>query len=278
MGGQSAEPSHRAGPSLSAVAIMRNEERNLPGLIANVKGVADELVLVDDGSSDASRAIAAAEAPFVRVIDHPMDPQTGFAGQRNAGIAAARGDWLLHMDCDERMSPELAAEIRQAIGQTPADALRYRRLNFFLNRPMRHGGWNSWNHPQLARKGRHRFENAIHEQCVIDGAIGQLGSPMLHLNEDSYAKRLRKSQQYVEIEVRIALDRGLQASAVTIVARPAVEFLKKYLFKLGFLDGVPGLIAAIHSATAKFRIEALLWDERNRIGRPGEDRPLDASG
>lgn len=257
-------------PLLSAVAIMRNEEHNLPGLIANLRGVADELVLVDDASTDGSEAIAAAHAPFVRLVSHPMDPATGFAGQRNAGIEAARGAWLLHMDCDERLSPELAEEIGRTIAGTSASALRYRRLNFFLNRPMRHGGWDSWNNPQLARKGHHRFENVIHERCVIDGEVGQLRARMLHLNEDSYEKRLRKSEKYVAIEVRLALAAGRRASAASILAKPAVEFVKKYLLKLGFLDGVPGLIAALHSASAKFRIEALLWDEGNRIARPGE--------
>jgi glycosyltransferase involved in cell wall biosynthesis len=259
------------GVTLSAVAIMRNEALNLPGLIANVRGVANELVLVDDGSTDESLAIAAAAAPFVRVIDHPMQPETGFAGQRNAGIEAAQGAWLLHMDCDERLTPELAGEIRQAIAQTSVNGLRYRRLNHFLNRPMRHGGWDSWNNPQLARKGRHRFENILHERCVIDGAIGQLRSRMIHLNEDSFAKRLSKSGKYVELEVELARAAGRRTSAPAILARPAFEFVKKYVLKLGFLDGVPGLIAALHSATARFRIEALLWDEQNRIPRPTAD-------
>ena len=263
---------------LSAVAIMRNEEANLPGLIANLRGVADELVLVDDGSTDESLAIAAAHAPFVRLVHHPMAPERGFAGQRNAGIDAALGEWLLHMDCDERLTPELAAEIRRAIADTSLNALRYRRRNYFLNRPMDHGGWDNWNHPQLARKDRHRFENIIHEKCVVDGApasIGQLGGRMLHLNEDSYAKRLRKSEKYVEMEVRIALEAGRRASATGIAVRPAIEFVKKYVLKRGFLDGVAGLIAAIHSATARFRIEALLWDVQNPAPRPSADDARD---
>jgi (heptosyl)LPS beta-1,4-glucosyltransferase len=267
---QASDVSRGSAPLLSAVAIMRDEAANLPGLIANLRGVVDELVLVDDGSTDESPAIAEAAAPFVRMIRHPMNPETGFAGLRNAGIEAASGAWLLHMDCDERLTPELAEEIGLTIAATSANALSYRRLNYFLNRPMRHGGWDSWNCPQLARKGCHRFENALHERCVVDGApeaIGQLRARMLHLNEDSYEKRLRKSEKYVAMEVRIAVAGGRRASVAKIAALPLLEFVKKYVLKRGFLDGVPGLISAIHSATARFRIEALLWDEQNRIPR-----------
>lgn len=258
------------GVRLSAVAIMRNEALNLPGLIANLRGVVDEIVLVDDGSTDASLAIAEEAGEFVRVVDRRMEPGEGFAGQRNAGIEAARGAWLLHMDCDERVSPALAHEIGEAVRETGRNAFRYSRLNYFLHRPMRHGGWDSWNNPQLARKGRHRFEGAVHERCVVEGgpeAIGQLSAPMHHLNDEDFAKRLRKSAQYVGLEVERARTAGRRVSGWSIARRTAAEFAKKYIAKQGFRDGTPGLIAALHAATAVFRIEATLWDEQNRIAR-----------
>lgn len=257
-------------PRLSAVAIMKDEADNLPGLIASLQGVVDELVLVDDSSSDNSVEIARSAGDWVVVVAREMDPETGFAGQRNAGIEAASGDWLLHMDCDERLSTELASEISDTLPATSQNAFRYRRLNYFLNRPMRHGGWNSWNRPQLARRGCHRFEGRLHEQCVIEGGeglTGQLRGRMLHLNDPDYAYRLEKSGRYVAMEAERLLASGDAVGPVTLAAAPAIEFVKKYIVKLGFLDGVPGLIAALHSASATFRVRALVWDAQNRVDR-----------
>lgn len=190
-------------PWLSAVAIMRNEETNLPGLFATLRGRVGELILVDDSSTDRSLELAAAEGAWVRVIAHSMTPDGGFAGQRNIGLDAARGSWALHMDCDERLSPELFEELCRVLPETPHNGMRYRRINYFLHRPMGHGGWNTWNRPQIARIGHHRFEGRLHETCVIEGAAamtGQLQHPMHHLNDVDLTQRLRKSEKYVGMD------------------------------------------------------------------------------
>ncbi len=255
---------------LSAVVIIRNEELNLPGLIANLSGWVHEIVLVDDGSTDATRRIAAEAGSPVKLIDHPMTKEGGFAGQRNAGIEVASGDWLIHLDCDERITPALRAEIIARTRDPALNALRYRRLNYFMHRPMRHGGWETWNRPQIARAGAHRFTGQVHEACEIDGgpsAIGQLEAVMHHLNDHSFAQRLAKSTQYSQMEAERLLANGKPVSAGSLIWRPLVEFAKKYIAQQGFRDGVPGLVAAIHSATSIFRIRALAWDELNKIPR-----------
>jgi glycosyltransferase involved in cell wall biosynthesis len=266
--GPAAPPAGR--PRLSVVAIARNEALNVPGLLANLHGRVDELVVVDDASTDATRDLLAEAGPWVRVVTQPMGEADGYAGLRNAGIRAATGDWLLHMDCDERLSPELSREIDTAIARTGLNAFRYRRTNYFLHRPMRHGGWDSWNRPQLARRGHHRFEGVLHEACVVDGgepATGQLAGQMLHLNDASYAGRLEKSAKYVAMQAEALAAGDAAVSGFGIFGRTAAEFFKRYLLQRGFLDGTPGLIAALHSATAVFRAQALVWDERNRIDR-----------
>ncbi len=255
---------------LSAVVIIRNEALNLPGLINNLKGWVSEIVLVDDDSTDDGPDIALSSGAPVRLITQKMTSRGGFAAQRNAGILAATGTWLLHMDCDERVTPELAIEISAAITESEMNAYCYRRSNYFLHRRMHHGGWSGWNRPQIARRGAHRFEGIVHESCVVDGgkhSIGQVHAPMLHLNDNDFAYRLQKSGKYVAIEAERRLASGRRASGFGILRRPALEFVKKYVAKRGFLDGTPGLIAAMHSATSEFRAEALMWDEQNQIAR-----------
>lgn len=256
-------------PSISAVVITCNEQLNLPGFLDNVGRVASEIVIIDDDSTDQTEDIAKAAGDKVRFIHHPMTDDGGFAGQRNTGIEAATGDWILNMDCDERLSPELADEILATLPTSNLNAYRYRRLNYFMHRPMKHGGWNTWNRPQIARRDAHRFEGKLHEACLIDGGdemIGQMREVMHHLNDFSLVQRFEKSAQYTAIEA----DRIASLGTVSVRSlwwQPTREFLKKYLAQKGFFDGVPGFIAAVHSATAVFRAHALAWDRQNAIPR-----------
>ena len=255
--------------TLAAVAIAKNEAGNISGLIANLEPLVDQIVIVDDCSTDGTADIANRPGGRVTVVTRAMELGEGFAGQRNVGIAAATADWLIHMDADERLTPELAAEMRAAISSTDLNGFRYRRLNHFLQRPMRHGGWTSWNRPQLARRGRHRFEGRVHETCVIDGgdaATGQLDGIMLHLNEATFEERLSKSAKYVEMTAN-DYSGSADFGGGRIFARTVIAFLKRYVVQRGFLDGTPGLISALHSATAEFRALALVWDRRTRVSR-----------
>jgi glycosyltransferase involved in cell wall biosynthesis len=257
-------------PSLGVVAICKNEEKNLPSLFNNLIEWVDEIVIVDDVSTDRSRKIAEAAGNKVLFVTHQMSKEQGYAGQRNVGIESATADWLLHMDCDERVTQELADEIRAAIRSTDLFGFRYRRLNYFLHRPMRHGGWKSWNRPQLARRGQHKFRGQLHESCKINGGeakIGQLSCLMLHLNEESFDERLKKSARYVELTAQDYAATGPKVSGARIFLRTAREFIKKYLLQKGFLDGTPGLISALHSATAEFHSQALVWDRQHAISR-----------
>ncbi|MEE4208571.1 MAG: glycosyltransferase family 2 protein [Parvularcula sp.] len=257
-----------SGCSITAVVITRNEERNLPGFLANVRQVADEVIIVDDGSTDATVQIAQTAGGYVRLISRTMG-EGGFAAQRNAGIDAAKGDWILNMDCDERLSPDLVDELCATLPDTKLAAYRYRRLNYFMHRPMCYGGWASWNLPQIARRRAHRFEGRLHETCVIEGGeamIGQMSGVMHHLNDFDLAQRFSKSAQYTAMEAdRIAANGTVPVSALWW--RPLREFLKKYLAQQGFRDGVPGFVAAMHSATAAFRAYALAWDRQNALSR-----------
>lgn len=256
--------------TLAVVAISKNEAADIEGFIHNTINFADEIIIIDDESTDDTAAIALKYKEHVQFIQHPMRSETGFAGQRCAGIERAQSDWVLNMDIDERISAPLKKEIRAAIQSTDKVAYRYKRLNYFLHRPMKAGGWNTWNRPQLAQRTRHTYKNKVHETCVIDAPsdqIGQLEAYMIHLNDDSYSERMQKSDQYSKLEAEKILLSGKRVRTHDLLLKPLITFFKLYLLRRGFRDKTSGLIAALHSASAQFRIQALAWDVQNRIPR-----------
>jgi hypothetical protein len=174
------------------------------------------------------------------------------------------------MDVDERVPAQLAAEIRQAIESPEFDAYRLRRCNYFLHRPMKRGGLSDWNQVHLARRERLRFSGMYHEGIELDvppERIGQLQNRILHFNDASYLERLSKSSHYQEEIAGRIREKKKPVRYIDILLAFLVEFGYKYFWKLGVLDGTPGLIWALHSATANLRAHAIVWDEQNRIPR-----------
>ena len=255
--------------TLGVAAISYNEERDLPGFIEHLIKWVDEIIIVDDGSTDKTEAIAKGYGNKVKFITNKM-AEKDFGGQRNIGINNATADWLLHMDIDERVTPELAKEILNAISDTTKNGFKYRRLNFFLHRPMKGGGWQTWNHAQLGRRGYHQFQRKLHEQCIIEGgekATGQLNGYMWHFNDTDYSERMRKSFQYSHMEADKIISANKKIRWYHFISMPALRFLKLYFYKKGFRDGTLGLLASLHSMDAEFRACALAWDRQNRISR-----------
>ena len=262
-------------PTLAAVAIAKDEERDLPGLLANTLAFADEVVIVVDASStDATAEIvgeAARRDPRVRPVLHTFDAATGFAGLRNAGIDAASADWLLHMDADMRVPRPLGIEIRHRIGLPDAPtAFEYGLLNHFLHRPVRDRNSRTWSKPWLARRGQHRFGRALHENVeftVEAPTTERLREVMVHLNDEAYDERLRKSAQYSRMRAEAILDEGRPIRLRELVTRPLARAVRRYVRDGGWRDGAVGVVHALHCFDATFRSYALAWDAQNQIPR-----------
>ncbi|MDZ4363991.1 glycosyltransferase family 2 protein [Brevundimonas sp.] len=261
-------------PTLAAVAIAKNERRDIVGFIDNVRRVVDEVVIVDDGSTDGTLEFLRTCGMPVTIIERRLEPEGGFAAQRNTGLDAATADWLIHMDIDERITPDLARDIHAAIADMPMNGFRYRRLNFFLHRPFPAGGWQNWNNPQLGRRGHHRFVNAIHEAVEVEGGdamTGQLSGMMWHLNDDSYIERIGKNVNYAPATARGIMARG-RVRWWHLLTAPMTAFLKAYVLRGAWRHGTHGLIFGLFSLTSRFNHYATAWDIQNQLPREELER------
>lgn len=257
-------------PTLGVVAISYNEEVDLPGFLDHLVTWVDEIVIVDDGSTDSTELIASNYESKVKFINSKRQKGEYYSDQRNKGIDNAVSDWLLHMDIDERVTSELSLEILTAIASPVYDAYKFRRLNYFFHRPMKGGGWADWNLVHLAKREVLRFGGMFHENIdltIENKKIGQLMNKMHHFNDDSYLERLKKSMTYQE-EVVFSLERrNIKVNLGNMVIATIKEFFVKYFYKKGFLDGTPGFISAFHSSFAIFKAYALLWEKQHKIQR-----------
>ncbi len=236
--------------TLSVVLVTLNEAANLPRTLASVR-FANEIVVLDSGSTDATAEIA--QSAGARVLEEPWK---GFAKQKNAAIAHATGDWVLSLDADEEVSHALADEIAALLAGEPAcSAYRIPRLNHFLGRPLRHGGY--WPDPKLRlfRRGAAEFEDRpVHETMKTAGPIGQLKGHLLHHCYPTLEEYIEHMNRYSSIGAEILVKRGRVSQSVpsflwNAVANPAATFIYNYIFRLGFLDGREGLLQHLnHSA------------------------------
>jgi glycosyltransferase involved in cell wall biosynthesis len=237
------DPNPRKRQTLSVAIIARNEEANLPRTLESIRW-SDEIVVVDSGSKDATPEIARSFG--ARAFEEPWK---GFAEQKNSAIAHCGGDWVLSLDADEEVTPELALEIRLLLeGEAPFSAYWIPRLNHFLGRPLRHGGY--WPDPKLRlfRRGSARFdERPVHETLEVEGATGRLKSHLLHRCYPTLDEYIDHMNHYSTLGGAIAAakghdGRGLASFLVDVLLNPAATFIYNYFFRLGFLDGREGLL------------------------------------
>jgi glycosyltransferase involved in cell wall biosynthesis len=261
---------------LSAVTITFNEIDHIRSFLST-HGFADELVVVDSGSTDGT--IEAATAAGARVIQMPWK---GYARQWNAAFNLCGGEWILFGDADHRAPPSLADEIQNAVQRRDAAGFRVARINFYRGRPLFHGGWFPDRKVRLFRKGKARFDEtrSVHEQLRVDGACFDLAVPVLHDTYRDFAEALAKINLYTTLEAKDRADRGVrhlweQSAGLDLRARlgyirsslplaPLLHFLYRYLLRAGFLDGRAGWEMAVLSGFYEFAAGA----KRRELTRP----------
>ncbi len=236
--------------TLSIVIITLNEAVNLPRTLTSVQGMG-EVVIVDSGSTDATLEIA--RAAGARVF---TELWKGFGAQKNSAIDHAAGDWILSLDADEEVSPQLAREIHALLQRDPPfAAYRIPRLNHFLGQPLKHGGY--WPDPKLRffRRGAARFEERpVHETMTASGLVGQLHGHLIHHCYATLDEYIDHMNRYSTLGAEMLAasrpaPRSLPSFLWNALLNPAATFIYNYVFRLGFLDGRAGLLQHLnHSA------------------------------
>lgn len=236
-----------AAPTLSVILITKNEAANLQDCLSSVSW-ADELIVVDSGSSDGTVDIARQFTPYVY-----SQAWLGFGVQKNLALDYATGDWILSLDADERVTPELRLEIEAAIADGRFDGYLLPRLSQFCGKFVRHSGWYPDPVLRLFKRGAGRFSDSlVHEKVVLVGGLGRLTHPLLHYSYRSIQDVERKVEHYSTAAAQQMFQNGKSAWSTTAPLRGAWAFVRTYVFKLGFLDGLTGLRIAVMNARTTY--------------------------
>jgi glycosyltransferase involved in cell wall biosynthesis len=249
--------------ALSLVVITRDAGAQLADCLASA-AFAAEAIVVDSGSRDDTVEIARRSG--ARVVAQPW---LGFGRQKNFAVAQAAHDWVLCLDADERVSPELARSIRSAMQQPRHNAYAMARRNRFLGRWLAHGeGYPDWNLRLFDRRHTRWSEDDVHEHVIGERDVGRLTGDLLHASAESLDAYLAKQNRYTTLQAEAMHARGERFSFARLVFSPLIRFLRFYLLRAGFLDGTAGLVHIAIGSFASFckyaKLRALEQTERAR--------------
>jgi len=245
---------------VSVVIVTKDEEKNIEDALRSAAD-AQEIVIVDSFSTD--RTVEICRRYTDRVFQHAW---SGYARQKQLAVDHAQGPWVLILDADERITPELREEITRAIQDTGYDGFSMPRRNYFLGKWIKHSGWWPDSTLRLFRKERGGLEDReVHEKVVVNGRVGQLNAPLEHYTYRTISEYVRKMEVYSSLAAKEIRKRG-QPGIFSLVAKPFFTFFKMYVLRLGFLDGVHGLVLAVLYGYYTFLKYARAWEQHEKKG------------
>lgn len=243
---------------LSVIIIAKNEEEMVEDCLKSVKW-ADETILVDTGSTDKTVEIT---KKFGAKIINISTKKLAYAKWRNKGLEAAKGDWLLYLDADERVTPNLKKEIEQVIKKDKGTAFAVPRRNFLLGKELHWGGWWPDYVKRLYRRDKLKgWKGELHEEPIFEGEMGHFKNPMIHLQPDSIEPMLEKSIKWSKIEAKL-LDEANHPPVTwwRILRMGATTLFDRLIKKQGFRDGTAGWIESIYQVFHTMIIYMQLWE------------------
>ncbi len=240
---------------LSVVIVTKDEERNIEAALQSVSRFS-EIIIIDDFSTDSTISIARKYTDNIFQIKWQ-----GYARQKQSGIDKASMPWVLVLDADERVTEELADEIRTIIESSSCNAFYIPRKNFFLGRWIRHGGWWPDYTLRLFRKdSAHMEQREVHEKIVAYGKTAYCKNPMEHYTYREISGYIKKMDVYSSLAATELHQKGVSARLYQLVLKPPVTFLRMFLFQQGFRDGFHGFVLAVLYSLYTFLKYLKLWE------------------
>jgi glycosyltransferase involved in cell wall biosynthesis len=240
--------------SVSVVIVTKNEEHNIEDALKSVSD-AEEIIVIDSFSTD--RTVEICRKYTDKVYQQEWQ---GFARQKQTAVDHAKGKWILILDSDERITPELKAEITANITDTKISGFYVPRENYFIGKWIRHSGWWPDHTLRLFRKDRGHLEpREVHEKVVIEGQAGYLENPLKHYTYRSVSDFLERSERYSDLAAREIRKNSGRAGPFSLTVRPIATFIKMYILRLGVLDGTRGIMLALLYSHYTFLKYAKTW-------------------
>lgn len=245
--------------TLSVIIITHNEENNLPRVLESVK-FADEIVVNDSNSTD--RTVEVARSFNCKVI---LSEFTGFGDAKQRALEQATGNWVLSIDADEEVDSVLQQQIKEAVNSDKAAGYLLNRKSQFLGRWIEHSGWYpDWVLRLFKRDSGSFDESLVHESISVGGAVAKLSGNLLHYTDPDISHYLAKMDRYTTLSAQTLHERGRRFRCFDLLLKPCAIFLKMYLLKQGFRDGIQGLLLALFSSFHVLCKYAKLWELRHK--------------
>lgn len=245
---------------ISVIILTKNEENNILDCLESIRE-AGEIIVVDDYSEDRTREIIKNFDNKIKILKHKFN--NDFSEQRNFGLNHARFEWILFIDADERVSEALASEIFQPKADGPmihnVDGFYIKRRDVMWGRELKFGESGNIKLLRLARKNAGKWVGRVHEAWAVGGRVEELENDLIHYPHQTIREFLREISLYSSIRARELHEKRVKVSALDVIFYPKAKFFLNYFVKLGFFDGLPGLIVALMMSLHSFLVRGKLW-------------------
>ncbi len=249
---------------ITVVISAFNEENNIEDCLKSAKLVADEIIVIDNTSTDKTVEIAKrfTDKIFIRKND-PIMLNTN----KNFGFSKASGDWIISLDADERVTKQLSVEIRQVISDNRYLGFEIPRKNIIFGKWIQHSIWWPDYNLRLFKRGKGKFtEKHVHEKLSVDGKVGKLKNPLVHYNYQTVSQFIQKlDKTYTESETENFIKSGRQIHWYDTIRWPTEDFLKTFFLQKGYKDGFHGLILSLFQAFYAFVFFAKVWERKEKF-------------
>lgn len=245
---------------ISSIILAKDEEANIGRCIDSQNGCIDEIiVLIDNRTKDKTQEIVKSKNVF-----YEMTEWKGYAGTKQYAVSKTSNDWILWIDADESLTPELAEELKEFKNNIPNfDAYSIKRKAYFLGKWIKHGGWYPAKAIRLFNKNKARFnKNHVHESLEVNGRVSHLKHDLEHWTDPTIRHYFNKFNNYTSLAAEELNKKNESAGIIDILLRPLIIFCKMYVLRLGFLDGLRGLMLAVFSSAYVFTKYCKLWELR----------------